>query len=1146
MTGISTGGGGGGHGAPGENGSLLTRNGGEATGSPVLVPLSGGSGGGGAWSERGRSAGGGGGGALALYAERSLTLLGRIEAEGGDGYTGQIDLLASGGGGGAGGGVMLGAQGAIVLGGRGAISVVGGAGSEEFGPSGRAGGDGGAGRVRVDGRIDKFDENATLDSLSAGYYALATDMSGSFRADDSVEVTGTGTKGRTIRLYHRRGEGPWSFTTPRDTVVDTAGIWRLTIESTGSGPLYVAALEKVDRSEGSFAEGSPEWIMSTAGGLLIGTPEALLDVEDVDFGCVSFGGCRSDTVFITNTGSQSDLFIRQPEIIGGSGWFTIGEFSPIRIPSGTTGFIPLRFCPSDTGSREALLRFSTNLKPENIRTVRLRGCGRAGELRIDPKRVDLGALCPEECRDTTITVTNIGNAPLDVTRLAVGIPTLSAAILDPAPPVRVDPGESREVRIRICLIGSAELYSASFQATTPFASPSLLIEMENLGPAFELPRAVPFLERDLGKTDTCPVATFELKNLRADAPLRIGSILPRTSRFQILEPAPGTTIPPGESRTVVIRLCESTVGEFDDTLDLGLESGPCRVDTLLPVRGRVTRSVPELALSVDEKLDLGTLPVGRASPPGTIRILNNGEGRGRDLFYRLEPIAPATAAEFVLTPAAGAPFDLPGGEVYPITVAGTPADVGLRSARLVVGSGDGSWLDTVTICMDGVQPGIVADRYFVPFDPVRRGDRSTASLRLYNQGTSSDQVVGLRMEDSTAFRVVGLRGPSGSSFFPMLLRPDLDTIEVSLEFQTSNVGTFTDTLRAVTAGGEEVRVILSGLSGLEQAVAESGTLPFSCEKTEQRLVVTNRGSWVLKIDRLTLEGESPGAFRILDQPGPDELQPEESRSYRIRYLGSEQPASARVRVQQSGPEGVTVRLVGERCAPESIPVTLKIPDIAATIGEEIAIPVELIAPGPLPEEIPLKIRVTFDAGTLNPLPAESPVTGLRGIAAAGVESVAGTIEIDAQIPAGTSPGGLFEISAQVLRGAHYRTTIALLPDSGVIPARYAVTLDDGSITVLDCDTTGGVDLGNLFVIKQSRPNPAAAVVTIPLEIPRTDRVEITLYASDGRKERVLFDETLEEGDHVMTFDVSSLPAGLYYYEVRSGEYRATGRMLLQE
>ncbi len=185
-TGITTGGGGGGYGTPGENGSLITRNGGEVAGSPVLVPLAGGSGGGGAFSTRGTATGGGGGGALALYAERSLALLGKIEAEGGDGTTGQLDLLSSGGGGGSGGGVMIGAQGGIVLGGIGGISVNGGSGSKEFGPNGRAGGNGGRGRVRVDGRIDKFDDRADIDALNAGYFALATDMSGSFRADDSV------------------------------------------------------------------------------------------------------------------------------------------------------------------------------------------------------------------------------------------------------------------------------------------------------------------------------------------------------------------------------------------------------------------------------------------------------------------------------------------------------------------------------------------------------------------------------------------------------------------------------------------------------------------------------------------------------------------------------------------------------------------------------------------------------------------------------------------------------------------------------------------------------------------------------------------------------------------------------------------------
>lgn len=1145
-TGITTGGGGGGHGTSGENGSLITRNGGTSTGSPVLVPLAGGSGGGGAFSTRGNAAGGGGGGALALYAERSLTLLGRIEADGGDGTTGQLDLLSSGGGGGSGGGVMIGAQGGIVLGGKGAISIAGGAGSEEFGPNGRAGGDGGKGRVRVDGRIDKFDESAKIESLNAGYFALATDMSGSFRAEDSIKVTGTGMSGRRVRIFHRRGAGGWSYNLPRDTIVDTNGTWSITIKPRGSGPLYVAALEQVDTTEGSFATGSPRWIMSTAGGLLIGTPAASLSVDDIDFGCVNFGACRTDTVFITNTGTQSDLFVRNPEIVGGNGWFTIGEFSPIRIPPGTTAFIPLRFCPSDTGIGAAILRFNTNLRPDSLQEVTLRGCGRAGELRIAPQRVDLGALCPEDCRDTTITLTNVGNAPLDVTRITVGDATLRASIISPGTPVRIEAGESREVRIRVCLLGSAALYSASFQATTPFASPSLLIEMENLGPDFTIPIDAPTAARDPGKTDTCAVITFQLKNLRTDAPLRIASILPRSSRFQVIAPAPGTSLAPQQSTTVRLQFCETSEGVYDDTLDLDLESGPCSVDTMIYLRGNVVRSVPELSLNVDEKIDLGTIPVGRASAPGSIRILNSGEGRGRDIIYRLEPIAPATAAEFVLSPTPGLPFDLRGGENYPITVTGTPAAIGLRSARVIVRTQSEDWIDTVTVCMTGEKPGIVADRYYVAFAPVRRGDRTTATVRFFNEGTSSDQIVGLALYDSTDFRILGHTAPSGSTLFPVLLRPSVDTMTVALEFQTSGVGEFVDTLRAITAGGEQVAVVLSALSGLERAVAGRPSIPFSCDTSEQSVVITNEGTWPLKIDRLALEGQNPEAFQILDQPGPDQLGPGESRTYRLLYVESESGASAVLRVLQSGPDGLTIRLSGEACAPELSTLTLLVPDLAAIIGDPLMIPLRLTTPLPLPERIILKITLRFEPGTLRPTTGDGAVRGLRGIAAAGSETLPGVVVIDAQIPAGTTSGDLLEVATTVLRGSHYRSEIYLDPDLTTIPFRYALSLDEGSITVLDCDTTGGVNLSNLFIIKQSLPNPAAGVVRIPFEIHKDGEVLILLYSADGKEQGVILREELKAGEHVVRFDLSGFAAGLYYYEVRSGEYRATGRMILRE
>ena len=381
---------------------------------------------------------------------------------------------------------------------------------------------------------------------------------------------------------------------------------------------------------------------------------------------------------------------------------------------------------------------------------------------------------------------------------------------------------------------------------------------------------------------------------------------------------------------------------------------------------------------------------------------------------------------------------------------------------------------------------------------------------------------------------------------PILFAPDLDTVELKLQFMTSDVGTFVDTLRGKTSGGEEIVVQLSGVSALERGVLEPASLTFDCgERQVGTITVRNDGTWELLVDQLFLDGIDRDLFRLLDQPLPDRLAPGGSASYRVEYLGSEVPATASVIVSQSGPERLSTRLVGEACAPETTDITLSIPHLTGLLDTPLEIPLLLTADRSLPQEIDLELLLRFDGRSLLPIGANS-VIDVTTQGGTGDESVPGELKVKAKVPTGTLSGTLLTVSTNVLLGAHYRTLLEIdvVPES--IPARYRLTVENGSFTALDCDTTGGVDLSGSFNIKQSRPNPAIGVVAIPFTIARDQRVEIHLFGVDGSLVETLLDEVVEKGDHTVTFDVSDLPIGIYTYEIVSGRYRENGRLVVQE
>ncbi|HVR37313.1 MAG TPA: hypothetical protein VMS21_15870 [Methylomirabilota bacterium] len=147
--------GGGGYGAPGSGGQSTLHGG--TYGSPLLIPLIGGSGGGGTAGQPGRG-GGGGGGAVLLASNTRITVNGIVRSRGG-GWSGSAFHAGSGGA------IRLVAP---VVNGGGTLDVTGG------------GAGGGAGRIRVD-TVDRRDLRFTFSpntqtTLGANMFIAPTPM----------------------------------------------------------------------------------------------------------------------------------------------------------------------------------------------------------------------------------------------------------------------------------------------------------------------------------------------------------------------------------------------------------------------------------------------------------------------------------------------------------------------------------------------------------------------------------------------------------------------------------------------------------------------------------------------------------------------------------------------------------------------------------------------------------------------------------------------------------------------------------------------------------------------------------------------------------------------------------------------------------
>jgi hypothetical protein len=84
---------------------------------------------------------------------------------------------------------------------------------------------------------------------------------------------------------------------------------------------------------------------------------------------------------------------------------------------------------------------------------------------------------------------------------------------------------------------------------------------------------------------------------------------------------------------------------------------------------------------------------------------------------------------------------------------------------------------------------------------------------------------------------------------------------------------------------------------------------------------------------------------------------------------------------------------------------------------------------------------------------------------------------------------------------------------------------------------GGYRLG------QNVPNPYDSRTTISYLIPQTEQVQLMVYDAMGKQVKVLINEEQQAGEHSFTFDASDLPAGIYHYSLRAGDFQASRKMV---
>jgi hypothetical protein len=98
-----------------------------------------------------------------------------------------------------------------------------------------------------------------------------------------------------------------------------------------------------------------------------------------------------------------------------------------------------------------------------------------------------------------------------------------------------------------------------------------------------------------------------------------------------------------------------------------------------------------------------------------------------------------------------------------------------------------------------------------------------------------------------------------------------------------------------------------------------------------------------------------------------------------------------------------------------------------------------------------------------------------------------------------------------------------------------------NIIVVDVDFTP-----NQYVLYQNYPNPFNPSTTIKYALPKSSKVNLSVYNVVGEVVSILVNEVQEGGFHEIDLDVSNLPSGIYYYRITADSFVETKKMILMK
>jgi|GEM_PF-6062016 len=546
----------------------------------------------------------------------------------------------------------------------------------------------------------------------------------------------------------------------------------------------------------------------------------------------------------------------------------------------------------------------------------------APDINVQPTALDFGGVGVNDDSLLTISITNTGNAELEVSSIDVIGADASQFSLPSLPtfPILIQPG-SQPVEISVQFNPASGGVKSGFLIIVnndPDENPfDVSLSGEGVFPDIEPSVAsLDFGELPAGSDSSrvLGIGNTGQGNLIITSVQLVGA---NSNEFAFQAPPLPIEVAPGAS-AAQITLTFKPLFKGDKVAFLSLVSNdPDENPLFIQLDGTATEA--DIRLSVEE-LDYGAVPVGEDSSK-QMRIFNDGDA---NLFITDLRVNGGNANQFVLDNPPTFPLTiLPGSNSGPIRVRFIPTSGGLKSSTLRIESNDPDegQLD-LPISGTGIEPDINVDVNPLGYGPVEIGDSLTIFFQISNIGLAP-----LIISDTTLIGNGTEWSVANFPTLPVTVPANGGRASLSVKFKPQTLGEKTATLQVLSNDPDEnpFDIVLTGIGVQPEISASPDTLSFGNVLVKNdsiaELFISNSGGAPLIVSDTSITGVNASLFSFEEAPQlPITILPGANPiAFAIRFSPSELgEADAFVNFTSNDPNNPVkpVRLLGTGAAPE--------------------------------------------------------------------------------------------------------------------------------------------------------------------------------------------------------------------------------------